>query len=178
VNTYRSGNGVPIDFADPFGLRPLTDDERKSLGDMCDKIDCDKAQVHTGSDDSTTNARRDLLLKHCGGCRAVTTGNDIYIRGDELDPATDGIRDMSLLAHEMTHVGQFQTWGRIRYVAQGLMTQAFDQLGADQLRPSPAAHAQIQRIRNGTASDYRRALLRRQRTILCGLTIFLRRTLR
>lgn len=135
MNTYRSGNGVPIDFADPFGLRPLTDDERKSLGDMCDKIDCDKAQVHTGSDDSTTNARRDLLLKHCGRCRAITTGNDIYIRGDELDPATDGIRDMSLLAHEMTHVGQFQTWGRIRYVAQGLMTQAFDQLGADQYDP-------------------------------------------
>ncbi|MDQ2930849.1 MAG: DUF4157 domain-containing protein [Gemmatimonadota bacterium] len=126
LNTYGFADGDPVNFSDPFGLRPLTAEERQKLGDECDSghVDCDKVQVHTGNDDKSQNADREMWLKTCNGCSAITIGNDIYVRGGNVEQSGDVNKD--LLAHEVTHVGQFQRWGWIRYTAQGLATQFFD----------------------------------------------------
>lgn len=90
---------------------------------MCDDIDCDKVNVHTGRDDKTTNAFRSAVLKSCRGCSAITLGHDIYFRAS--DEETDAV-DMSTLAHEMTHVGQYEDWGALGYAVGGALTQFFN----------------------------------------------------
>lgn len=50
LNLYGYAGGDSINFSDLFGLEKLSEDERKKLGDMCDKLDCDKVGVHRGND--------------------------------------------------------------------------------------------------------------------------------
>jgi RHS repeat-associated protein len=91
-----------------FGpTRPLTPEERAALGTMCSSgVDCGAARIGT----------------HPIAGNATTLGNVMYMPSDEW-----GIRDAAgnvdrsrlvLLAHEMTHVAQYQSLGDLYYYVQ------------------------------------------------------------
>lgn len=84
-------------------------------------------QVHTGTDDKATNDTREARLKQCG-CRAITYGNDIYVQDGETNITDDGDVNPDLLSHELTHAGQYQSWGPARYYLDAGFTQGFNWL--------------------------------------------------
>jgi len=101
ANLYVYVGDSPIDFTDPFGLRPLTKCEKQRLAPYIPKIDLDKANLH---DDGVPW----YLDK---GYIGITRGNDIYFRPGVYDPSTVG--GLALLGHELVHVGQYRnglTW--------------------------------------------------------------------
>jgi hypothetical protein len=83
-------------------------------------------QVHTGNDDKSTNAKRKMWLKACNGCGAITVGHDIYFADATVTNKKTGAVNKQVLAHEMTHVGQFEDWGALGYVVGGGLTQFFN----------------------------------------------------
>jgi RHS repeat-associated protein len=88
----------PIDLNDPFGLRALTDCEKKKLSPYVPKVDLDNADVHDGKQPWWLPNKKENI--------AVTVYNDIYIREGEYDPTTP--EGLVLLAHELYHVGQYR----------------------------------------------------------------------
>jgi len=63
--------------------------------------------------------RRVVLVLSRG--RAVALGNHVF-----LPPGCDG--DPAVLAHELTHCGQYQAWGPWRYYTRGAVAQLRDLL--------------------------------------------------
>ena len=100
MNLYGFAEGDPVNFADPFGLRPMTPDERERMGNYCNQVDCDKIDIHEGKDSEKENSARKDVLKASFGS-SITLGNDIYISDRDVG-------DFGTLAHELTHVYQFQ----------------------------------------------------------------------
>ena len=52
--------------------------------------------------------------------------------------------DLALLAHELTHCGQFQEWGALRYFAVGIVTRCgilLHRSGRCREQPLPLRHA-------------------------------------
>jgi RHS repeat-associated protein len=96
VNTYAYAEGDPIDFDDPFGLRPLTDCEKEVLGPYIGKWDLDHADLHDG--EVPWWLGKDYI--------GITMGNDIYFRPGEYDPSTPA--GIALLGHELVHVDQYR----------------------------------------------------------------------
>jgi hypothetical protein len=89
-----------VNFGDPFGLEPLSEEERQKLGNMCDKIDCDEVRVYRGNDGRMMNAIRAAVLKRSKG-RSVTLGNMIFLSDANAN-------DVPTLAHELFHAGEYQ----------------------------------------------------------------------
>ncbi|MDQ2889717.1 MAG: RHS repeat-associated core domain-containing protein [Gemmatimonadota bacterium] len=86
------------------GVRPLTPAEKAELGNMCLVIDCDKVRLHIPSNNAIDEIDRKLWIAYSGGAPAITPNNSIYIK--TLND--DGSVDLETLAHEMTHVYQYQ----------------------------------------------------------------------
>lgn len=99
LNVYGYANGDPVTYSDPFGLRPLTASEKSWLGTYCDQVDCDRIKVHDGTDSEKENKQREAWLENSGGA-SITIGNDVYLANGA---------NRGTLAHELTHVWQFQT---------------------------------------------------------------------
>jgi RHS repeat-associated protein len=112
LNLYGFAAGDPVNFGDPYGLRPLTQRERRRLGDFCEEIDCDRVQIFDGRGTPSENRLRDGVLRASGG-RSFTMGYNIYLSDRDIG-------NMEILAHEVFHVWQFATWGRGRYLRQGV----------------------------------------------------------
>lgn len=95
-NLYTYVGSKPTHYTDPFGLRPLTECEKRRLGPYVPKVDLENADLHDGEVPDWLNPDAD----------AVTLGNDIYIRPDVYDPTTPA--GLALLGHELIHVGQYR----------------------------------------------------------------------
>jgi hypothetical protein len=77
-------------------LRPLTDREKNCLKPYIPDVDLDNADLHEGEVPWYLGA----------GYRAITRGNDIYVRPGAYDASTAG--GIGLLGHELYHVGQYR----------------------------------------------------------------------
>ena len=85
----------------------------------CARLDClrhpvDYSKVRLHRADAGDAFHR-LVLWISGG-RAVALGNHVFLP-EHCD------RDLRVLAHELTHCGQYQAWGPLRYYAQGATAQ-------------------------------------------------------
>jgi RHS repeat-associated protein len=99
INLYVYAKSNPVNYADPLGLRPLSDCEKKILGPYIPRIDLDNADLHPGEMPWYVSSNYD----------GITRGNDIYLRS--YDPSN--INDIATLGHELVHVGQYRegmTW--------------------------------------------------------------------
>ena len=105
--------------------RPLNADERAALGTLCECIDIDSVRLHAAPGDRF----RDLVLAVSGN-RAVALGNHVYLPRDRAG-------DIALLAHELTHCGQYQAWGWLAYFARGIGDRVRDVLSRVGIGDSP-----------------------------------------
>ncbi|HEU4700609.1 MAG TPA: DUF4157 domain-containing protein [Gemmatimonadales bacterium] len=99
-------------------MERLSDGERRTLGALEGWADLARVRVHRGTGGVLARCVRAGVLAASGG-RAVTLGNHVFL------PAR-AARDRAVLAHEVTHCGQFQRWGAARYFARGALVQARD----------------------------------------------------
>ena len=89
----------------------LTPEERGRLGSLPARVVCDRVRLHR----EPAVLRRLVLWASRG--HAVALGNHVF-----LPDRCAG--DLALLAHELTHCGQFQRWGVWRYFTRGAGAQA------------------------------------------------------
>jgi hypothetical protein len=85
------------------------------LGELALALDCSRVRIYSGSAAGLGKVLRRLVLWVSQG-RAVALGNHIF-----LPAGSDA--DLAMLAHELTHCVQYQTWGMRRYFARGLREQ-------------------------------------------------------
>jgi hypothetical protein len=93
----------------------LTAAERARLGSLPARVDCDRVRLHRAPHPGLSGALRRAVL-WVSRNRAVALGNHVFLP-DRC--ATD----LAVLAHELTHCGQYQAWGRWRYYASGASAQ-------------------------------------------------------
>jgi hypothetical protein len=87
-----------------------TAEEIHRLGALAAQVDCVRVRLHR----EPCRLRRLVLWASRG--RAVTLGNHVF-----LPDRCAG--DLAVLAHELTHCGQYQRWGAPRYFARGAAAQ-------------------------------------------------------
>jgi hypothetical protein len=103
------------------GDEGLTEWESAGLGNLAELVDCARVRVHrTGGGDGGGGLVRRVVLWASRG-RAVTLGNHVFLP----DPCRG---DLAVLAHELTHCGQYQAWGAWRYFTRGAAAQLRDLL--------------------------------------------------
>jgi hypothetical protein len=94
-------------------------EEHAALGNLATLVDCRRVRLYRRTGGPTGLLRNVVLW--VSGNRAVALGNHVF-----LPDRCDG--DLAVLAHELTHCGQYQAWGPARYFARGLAAQARDLL--------------------------------------------------
>ncbi len=87
-----------------------TAEEIGRLGALPAQVDCARVRLHR-----EPTRLRSLVLWASRG-RAVTLGNHVF-----LPDRCAG--DLAVLAHELTHCGQYQRWGAPRYFVSGAVAQ-------------------------------------------------------
>ena len=87
--------------------------ERAALGNLCELVDCDRVRIHRDAGDTI----RAVVLALSGN-RAVALGDHVFL--------PDGAGDIPLLAHELTHCGQYQAWGPLVYYGRGIADRVRD----------------------------------------------------
>jgi hypothetical protein len=97
----------------------LTADECARLGSLPAGVDCARVRVHRGSAGPTEALRLAVLWASRG--RAIALGNHVFL-------PDRSVGDLATLAHELTHCGQYQAWGALRYFSRGAATQLRDLL--------------------------------------------------
>ena len=103
----------------------LTAHEREALGTLCEQIEADRVRLHDAAGD-----RFRRLVLALSGQRAVALGNHVFL------PAA-AARDIPLLAHELTHCGQYQAWGPLAYFVRGAADRVRDILSRAGIGDSP-----------------------------------------
>jgi hypothetical protein len=91
----------------------LTASERRALGNLCELVDCDRVRLHRDPADGL----RSLVLALSGN-RAVALGNHVFL--------PEGWNGVAVLAHELTHCGQYQAWGPLLYYGRGIADRVRD----------------------------------------------------
>ena len=96
----------------------LTPAERGRLASLAVRVDLGRVRLHRLPCRGPAGALRSVVLTVSRG-RAVTLGNHVF-----LPDRCQG--DLAVLAHELTHCGQYQAWGAWRYFSRGLVAQFRD----------------------------------------------------
>ena len=96
-------------------MERLTPEECARLGSLRGRVDCERVRLHRAPSVGPAGALRRLVLRLSRG-RAIALGNHVFLP----DRCAD---DLAVLAHELTHCGQFQAWGPWRYFARGAGAQ-------------------------------------------------------
>jgi hypothetical protein len=89
--------------------------ERERLGPLPLPLDLGRVRIHRADSSGLAGWLRWLVLRLSRG-RAIALGNDIFLPG-----RCEG--DLALLAHELTHCAQYQSWGPVRYFSRGAAAQ-------------------------------------------------------
>lgn len=92
----------------------LTAREYSSLANLISAMDCSRVRLYR------SGLLRRLVLTSTGN-RAIALGNHVFLP----DRCRD---DLAVLAHELTHCGQYQAWGPVTYFARGARAQLRDLL--------------------------------------------------
>lgn len=87
--------------------------ERAALGNLCELVDCDRVRIHRDTGDTV----RAVVLALSGN-RAVALGDHVFL--------PDGPGDVAVLAHELTHCAQYQSWGPLVYYGRGIADRVRD----------------------------------------------------
>ncbi len=98
------------------GARLLTDVERATVGSIPLEIDCSLVRLYEGGCSGRTGRLRRLVLLASRN-RAIALGNHVF-----LPDRCQG--DLGTVVHELTHCGQYQAWGPLKYFARGFAAQA------------------------------------------------------
>jgi hypothetical protein len=93
----------------------LSPDERAALGRLAARVDCGRVRLYRGR---SLRRLRGLVLWASRG-RAVALGNHVFL-------PDHCAADLAVLAHELTHCGQYQRWGPWRYFSRGATAQLRD----------------------------------------------------
>jgi Domain of unknown function (DUF4157) len=109
--------------------RRLTADEATALGGLPLPVDLTRVRLHRGGGGLASRALRSCVLRLTGG-RAIALGNDVF-----LPDAC--CRSLPVLAHELTHCGQYQAWGAVRYYVRGVADRLRELRHRGGLGPSP-----------------------------------------
>jgi hypothetical protein len=97
----------------------LTATEHAALGNLGTAVDCRRVRLYRNPSGVSGLLRRAVLA--ASRDRAIALGNHVFL--------PDWCRnDLAVLAHELTHCGQYQAWGPWRYYMRGLATQVRDLL--------------------------------------------------
>lgn len=95
----------------------LTPRERSLLGSITQTVDSRRVRLYRGSEGFTGLLRRIVL--GASRDRAIALGNHVFL--------PDRCRgDLAVLAHELTHCGQYQAWGPLTYFLRGARAQLRD----------------------------------------------------
>jgi hypothetical protein len=78
-------------------------------------VDCTRVRLYGPGCRGMSRLLRRTVLGASRG-RAIALGNHVF-----LPDRHDG--DPAILAHELTHCGQYQAWGPVRYFARGAVEQ-------------------------------------------------------
>jgi hypothetical protein len=93
----------------------LTASECAELGTLATAVDCRRVRLYRGSTPGAAGWIRDLVL-WLSRKRAVALGNHVFL-------PDSGEQDLPVLAHELTHCGQYQAWGALTYFRRGVAQQ-------------------------------------------------------
>jgi hypothetical protein len=99
-----------------IGVRKIADHEAGRL-EQCIPfaVDCSRVRLYGPGCRGMSGLLRRTVLGASRG-RAIALGNHVFLPDrHEGDPA--------ILAHELTHCGQYQAWGPVRYFARGALEQ-------------------------------------------------------
>jgi hypothetical protein len=97
----------------------LNPEEQVALGSLAARVDLSRVRLHRGQSERPDRLRRALLWASRG--RAVALGNHVFLPDHRA-------RELPVLAHEVTHCGQYQAWGALAYFGRGAITQLRDLL--------------------------------------------------
>jgi hypothetical protein len=92
----------------------LTAPEHAALGTLGSAVDCGRVRLYRDAEGTSGLVRRVVL--GISRNRAIALGNHVFL--------PDACRsELAVLAHELTHCGQYQAWGPLKYFAKGAVAQ-------------------------------------------------------
>jgi hypothetical protein len=97
----------------------LSPEEQAALGRLAARVDLSRVRLHRGQPEHSDGLRHAVLWASRG--RAVALGYHVFL-------PDHCARAVPVLAHEVTHCGQYQEWGALAYFGRGAIAQLRDLL--------------------------------------------------